>query len=130
MAAYISSEKHHSKVIFNKQNRQSDWGQRNISYHHCWRGTPQNASSCLFPESAVLEQVWLCQAKHPMLVPDGAKECASLNGKGKKDMDWGKEREDEATAFKKEKKALLLCGRLPLPLRLVSSYMPVYLESN
>lgn len=30
----------------------------------------------LFHESAVLEQVWLCQAKHPMLVPDGAMECA------------------------------------------------------
>lgn len=38
----------------------------------------------LFHESAVLEQVWLCQAKHPMLVPDGAKECAELNGEAEK----------------------------------------------
>lgn len=32
----------------------------------------------------MLQQVWLCQAKHPVLVPDRAKECSSRDGKGKR----------------------------------------------
>lgn len=41
-------------------------------------------SPACFSERAALQQVWLRQAKDPMLVPDGAKECVSLNGKGKR----------------------------------------------
>lgn len=90
---------------------QSDWGQSNILYHHCWRGSPQNASSCLFHESAVLEQVWLCQAKHPMLVPDGAEECASLNSKGKRYGLRQREEKNGGETWKIKKEA---CGRPPI----------------
>lgn len=41
-------------------------------------------SPACFSERAALQQVWLRQAKDSMLVPDGAKECVSLNGKGKR----------------------------------------------
>lgn len=41
-------------------------------------------SPACFNERAALQQVWLRQAKDSMLVPDGAKECVSLNGKGKR----------------------------------------------
>lgn len=51
-------------------------------------------------------KVWWCQTKHPMLVPDGAKECASLSGKKQKDMDcrkaWGlacRKKESKRTLF-------------------------------
>lgn len=73
-----------SKRMQEKQNQSNRMIEDTATfYHHCWHGTPQNASSCLLHESTVLEQVWLCQAKHPMLVPDGVKECDSFNGKGR-----------------------------------------------
>lgn len=61
------NKKNHAKV--NVQNRSN----RYDSLSSLLVQLPQNASSCLLHESAVLEQVWLCQPKHPMLVADGAK---------------------------------------------------------